>query len=220
MLIKNEEKLCKIRDDIFKLGENISSANKKILLGLKEKNIQDFEDSYVFLRNMESSANSIDNEIVTSLALFGAEASDLRELVSYLKITNEFIRISDNIKAFTKAIIATLNESGNFTIYQDYTKELCKTALQACNLAIGSLIIENNIEQIYREVVVYKSKCDDLYSILEKVVLNKLSTIDGFSLENMEILSRMRKLQNIADRSIAIVKLMLYARSGGKLKLY
>jgi hypothetical protein len=30
----------------------------------------------------------------------------------------------------------------------------------------------------------------------------------------------MRKLEKMADRSVAVVKLMLFARSGGKLKLY
>ncbi|MFV0481609.1 MAG: PhoU family transcriptional regulator, partial [Campylobacteraceae bacterium] len=65
-----------------------------------------------------------------------------------------------------------------------------------------------------------ESKSDDLYSILEKNVLNELAKNLDFTANYIKVLSTMRKLEKMADRSVAVAKLVVYARSGGKLKLF
>ncbi|MFV0481773.1 MAG: PhoU domain-containing protein, partial [Campylobacteraceae bacterium] len=129
MLARHIEKLEKIRADLLKFGSVINESCEKMLKGLETQDEKEFENARATLKNIDSSANSIDNEIVTSLALFGAEATELRELVSYLKVTNELVRISESIKSFTKNISNHMASKEIFDSYKDYAIQLCKCSV-------------------------------------------------------------------------------------------
>ncbi|MDR0467917.1 MAG: PhoU family transcriptional regulator [Campylobacteraceae bacterium] len=219
MLTHHEEKLENIRESVSDLAANITKSSNNILLGLETKDKNSFLEARTNLKNIENGANLIDNEIITSLALFGAEATDLRELVAYLKITNELVRIADNLKGFAKNI-SKYTEDENFSFYQDNAIQLCKTTASSIAYVALSFEKEQNIEDIYTKIKVEESKNDDLYSILQKNILSKITEDFDFTANFIEILSTMRKLEKTADRSVAVVKLMLFARGGGKLKLY
>ena len=76
------------------------------------------------------------------------------------------------------------------------------------------------LEDAYRRVKVEESKSDDLYSILEKNVLSDIAKMIDQSADFIQILSTMRKLERMADRSVNIVQLMIFARVGGEMKTY
>lgn len=219
MLSHHEEKLKLIKNSLLEFAENITKSSECLLLGLETKDKNNFQEAKIILKNVENNANIIDNEIITSLALFGAEATDLRELVAYLKITNEFVRIADNIKGFAKNASEFVDDE-SFSFYQNSASQLCKTTIKAIIFATKSLDEKQNIEELYTKTEVEENKNDDLYSILEKSILLKITTDRDSSANFIQILSTMRKLEKIADRSVAVVKLMLFARGGGKLKLY
>jgi phosphate transport system protein len=220
MLSRNEEKLNKIRKDIEKFGSVIVKACEMIFEGLKQLDAKEFENAKNMLKNIEANANAIDNDIITSLALFGAEAKDLRELVSYLKITNEMIRITDNVRGFAKNMTVHIADAGYFHIFKEYALQLYKSSIGAVTIAIGMISSEDDGEDAYRKAKVEESKSDDLYAILEKNILSALGRELDFSANHIQILSTMRKLEKMADRSVAIAKLVLYVKSGGELKLY
>jgi phosphate transport system protein len=221
MLSRNEEKLDKIRDDIKSFGDNIIQAGECVFAGLEKNDAEKFDEARTILKNAQMRANAIDNEIITSLALFGAEATDLRELVSYLKITNELIRITDNIKGFAKNMNAHLIDKEYFAIFREYAVQLYKSSIKAVKIAINSISDRNeNCEDAYRKVKVEESKSDDLYAILEKNILSEIGKNFDFNANYIHILSTMRKLEKMADRSVAVVKLALFAKSGGELRLY
>ena len=221
MLSRNEEKLDKIRYDVKSFGDNIIKAGENIFIGLEKNDVQKFEEARALLKNAQMLANAIDNEIITSLALFGAEATDLRELVSYLKITNELIRITDNIKGFAKNMGAHLADEEHFIIFKEYAAQLYKSSISAVKIAINSISGKSeNCEDAYRKVRVEESKSDDLYAILEKNILSEIGKNFDFNANYIHILSTMRKLEKMADRSVAVVKLVLFAKSGGELRLY
>ncbi|MDR2080629.1 MAG: PhoU family transcriptional regulator [Campylobacteraceae bacterium] len=220
MLSRNEEKLNKIRKDIEKFGSVIIEAGRAIFEGLKRFDAEEFESAKNILKNIETNANAADNDIITSLALFGAEAKDLRELVSYLKITNEMVRITDNMRGFAKNMAFHIADTGYFHIFKEYALQLYKSSFGAVTAAIGMINSADNGEDAYRKVKVEESKSDDLYAILEKNVLSALGRELDFSANHIQMLSTMRKLEKMADRSVAIAKLVLYVKSGGELRLY
>jgi len=213
MLSRSEEKLNKIRSDIDALGADIRRSGDMLLTALKDADAAEFERSKAVLSGIDAAANAIDNEIVTSLALFGAEAHDLRELVAYLKITNEMVRIADNVRGFAKKMSKYIS-----SCRQEGMLQLCKSSISALHLALNNDHLQS--EDMYRKVKVEESKSDDLYAILEKNILKELGKNLDFSANCIEILSTARKLEKIADRSVAIAKLILYARSGGTLKAH
>jgi phosphate transport system protein len=99
---------------------------------------------------------------------------------------------------------------------------LCKTSIKAVTLAISTIEIADpeTLEDIYRRVKVEESKSDDLYSILEKNILSDIAKMIDQSADFIQILSTMRKLERMADRSVNIVQLMIFARVGGEMKTY
>ena len=222
MLQKYEERLAQIKQMLLDLGSEITMAGEKALCGIENLDISRFESARTLLKNVEAEANAIDNEIVVALALFGPEAKDLRKMVAFLKITNELVKIAENIRSFSKRMIAHLQGEIPFTTLHEYSMHLCKTAIHAVTLSIGTLSVSDReaLEETYRRVKVEESKSDDLYSILEKNILSDIAKLIDQSADFIQILSTMRKLERMADRSVSIVQLMIFARVGGEIKTY
>lgn len=222
MLQKYEERLVEIKRMLLNLGSEITMAGEKALAGMETLDVARFESARTLLKNVETEANTIDNEIVIALALFGPEAKDLRKMVAYLKITNEMVKIAENIRSFSKRMAAHLQSNIPFSTVHEYSKHLCKTAVHAVNLAIATIEVNERetLEDTYRKVKVEESKSDDLYSILEKNILSDIAKLIDQSADFIQILSTMRKLERMADRSVSIVQLMIFARVGGEMKTY
>lgn len=222
MLQKYEESLIEIKKMLLSLGSEIIMASEKALSGMESLDVTRFESARTLLKNVETEANAIDNEIVVTLALFGPEAKDLRKMVAYLKITNELVKIAENIRSFSKRMAAHLQGEVPFISLHEYSSHLCKTSVQAVTLAIGTIDIgdKDTLEDTYRKVKVEESKSDDLYSILEKNILSDITKTIDQSADFIQILSTMRKLERMADRSVNIVQLMIFSRVGGEMKTY
>ncbi|MBP9567005.1 MAG: phosphate uptake regulator PhoU [Sulfurospirillum sp.] len=222
MLQKYEERLIEIKKMLIDLGLEITMASEKALSGMESLDANRFESAKTLLKNVENQANAIDNEIVVTLALFGPEAKDLRKMVAYLKITNELVKIAENIRSFSKRMVIHLQSGLPFASLHEYSTHLCKTSIQAVTLAIGTINISERetLEDTYRRVKVEESKSDDLYSILEKNILSDIAKVIDQSADFIQILSTMRKLERMADRSVNIVQLMIFARVGGEMKTY
>lgn len=222
MLQKYEERLIEVKKILVEFGSEITMASERALSGIENLDVTRFESARNILKNSENIANTIDNEIVVTLALFGPEAKDLRKMVSYLKITNELVKIADNIKSFSKRMINHLQGDISLNPLHEYSVHLCKSASKAVSLAISTIEVgeKEMLEDIYRKVKVEESKSDDLYSILEKNILADMGKTIDHSADYIQILSTMRKLERMADRSVSIVQLMIFARVGGEMKTY
>lgn len=222
MLQKYEDKLIDIKKMLLELGSEITIASEKALAGMETLDTTRFESARTMLKNVEVQANAIDNEIVVALALFGPEAKDLRKMVAYLKITNEMVKIAENLRSFSKRMGLHLQSDLPFSSLHEYSTHLCRTAMKAVTLAIATIDISDKetLEDTYRKVKVEESKSDDLYCILEKNALSDLMKMIEQSSEFIQVLSTMRKLERMADRSVNIVQLMLFARLGGEMKTY
>ena len=96
MLTNEKEKLKTIVDKIQALGKSTLSTNEDILQALKKCGSScDLSQINVLSKKQRYEAiDEIDNSIITVFALYSPEARDLRLLVAYLKITNEFDRIA------------------------------------------------------------------------------------------------------------------------------
>lgn len=220
MLQEHIQKLDHIHTSLSTLTKNIVVALNHLVDALEQKDIAHLKPATKNINGITTQCKQIDNEILTSLALFGAEASDLRKLIAYLKITNEIVRIAQNLKSFSKRVNPLLKHSKAYDDTKNFTINLSKSTSEAVNL-IDKMLHASNNEQIldlYAKVQVEEDKSDVLYSVLEKNVILFLS--NEFLVDYMKILSMMRKLERIADRASAISKLLVFANIGGELDVY
>ena len=217
MLKPYEEKLKLIKSEVEKLGLDIVEALEVCLKALNERKIENLKNVEVSEKKFLVKSNEIDNLIITTLALYTPEARDLRRMVAFLKITNEMVRTAANTKDFAKMFRRSYSEDLNTNTILEYTIPLLKSALLSTKTAI-SIIDEqehSKDEEKYQRVIVEESKTDDLYLMIEKNILKLIAQKLDLSKEYFDLLSSLRRLEKIADRSVSIASLLQFAKLGG-----
>jgi phosphate transport system protein len=222
MLPRYENKLIEIRSMISVMLSQIIHSSEETLKAFETNDIELYETSRTYIKNVQTDANKIDNEIIKTFALFGPEADELRLLVAYLKMTNEIDRIADGLKKYSKRLHDHCMGGCDMSVLTNAIIQLHKTTINALQY-ISECLAQIDIcdaEDVYRKVMVEESKNDDLFSIMEKELLNLIIDADELAVEYVRVLGTLRKLERIGDRSVNIASLMLYAQKGGELNLH
>jgi phosphate transport system protein len=222
MLPRYENKLNEIRTMISAILSQIIQSSEETLNAFETGNMEMYETSRAHIKNLQIDANKIDNEIIKTFALFGPEADELRLLVAYLKMTNEIDRIGDGLKKYSKRLHDHCVGGCDMSVLTNAIIQLHKTTINALQYIIECLdTIEScDAEDVYRKVMVEESKNDDLFSIMEKELLNLIIDADDLAVEYVKVLGTLRKLERIGDRTVNIASLMLFAQKGGELNLH
>lgn len=222
MLPKYENKLNEIREMISVVLSQLILSSEETLAAFHENRQELYESSRAHLKNLQDGANKIDNEIIKTFALFGPEADELRLLVAYLKMTNEIDRIGDGIKKYNRRLQEHCMGECDMSKLTNAIIQLHKTTINALQYILECLKNINmcDADDVYRKVMVEESKNDDLFSIMEKELLNLIIDADELAVEYVKVLGTLRKLERIGDRTVNIASLMLYAQKGGELKLH
>ena len=217
MLKPYAAKLENIKSQITQISVDVIEAIEISLRALEDKKIDELKNIEITEKKLQQKSNEIDNMILTTLALYSPEAKDLRQLVSYLKITNELVRTGSNAKDFAKMFKKSYSQDLDTAIILEYAIPLLKSALLSLQTAT-SIIDEHDekqIEEKYHRVVVEESKTDDLYLMIEKNILKLITKNLDLSKEYFDILSSLRRLEKIADRAVSIANLLHFAQVGG-----
>lgn len=222
MLSKYDNKIGQIKTIMVALLTSIVEANTTSLQAYKDNDNEKYEAVQEKLSNITTQGDIIDNEIIKTFALFGPEATELRSLVAYLKMTNEIIRIGEGIKKYSirmkeHSLSKCDLEPLNSTIIQ-----LHKSTIIALEYILECFKeLDNcNTEDFFTKVMVEESKNDDLFSILEKEILTLIIDAKELSIEYVKVLGTLRKLERSCDRSVNIANLMLFASQGGEMRQY
>ena len=102
MLPRYEQQINELRARILSLLTVTHKASEMTLEAFTGPKKELYDDAIAQLKNIQSDANAIDNEIITTFALFGPEANELRSLVAFLKMTNEIVRIAEGVKKYAR----------------------------------------------------------------------------------------------------------------------
>ncbi|OUR70569.1 PhoU family transcriptional regulator [Arcobacter sp. 31_11_sub10_T18] len=219
MLKTFEVMSAKIQDEIYAMGQKVVVANEISLEAISSGDVKLFSKAKSELNNISHMSNKIDNLILRALALHQPEARDLRSMVSYLKMTNEIVRAGTNTKSFIKNFSKSLHTDIDFNNILEFSIPLQKASIAAIKTSIEIIKMDTiqEIEKSYQRVLVEESKTDDLYAMIEKNLLKKLSNKVELSKDYLDILSSLRRLEKIADRAASIANLLIFAHLGGEL---
>ncbi len=222
MLKRYENKITDIQEMITTLLEKIIVSNQLTLDAFIHHKSDEYDLVKSQLKTIQSDANAIDNEIIKTFALFGPEANELRMLVSYLKMTNEIVRIGDGVKKYARRMKEHCESDCHLTPLNNTIVQLHKSTINALQylLQCFKAFSTCNIDEYYRKVMVEESKNDDLFAILEKEIMHLIIGEKELSIEYVKVLGTLRKLERSCDRSVNIANLMLYAKEGGSIKVY
>ena len=210
-----------VRADVLKVLEGLARANKEGLEALKATDAVKLEEARNTLKDISKETEKIDNDIVLIFAKYTPEARDLREMVSYLKITSALNRIRTNINNYLKNMQSMLMEKN------DNIRQLIQDSLSInrCTLNAFEQSMEmfqtfddnDKIKALAVKIDVEYSKTDDIYTLLEKEVIQKIGSADGLAEEYFNLLKYIRKNLKIIDRLDSMAQRVIFARMGGKL---
>lgn len=221
MLPGYEEARHKVRADVINVLKELAQVNKEGCEALKAKNEHALEEARKSLKEVSKVTENIDNDIVLIFAKYTPEARDLRELVSYLKITTSLNRIRTNINNYVKNMQSMLTESDQNI--QELIQEsliINKCTNNAFDYAIEMFETFNDndkIQELGVKIDVENSKSEDIYTLLEKEAIKKISASEGLAEEYFNLLKYIRKNLKIMDRLDSMAQRVSYARMGGKL---
>ena len=221
MLLGYSEARHEVRDTVLEVLQGLANANKAGLEALKAKDAQALEKARKELKEIAKITEKIDNDIVLVFAKYTPEARDLREMVSYLKITSAMNRIRANINNYLKNMQSMLLED-NQTIIDLIQSSLvingCTVNAFEYTVSMFQTFDDNDkIKSLASKIDVEYSKTDDIYTLLEKDVIQKICGADGLAEEYFNLLKYIRKNLKIIDRLDSMAQRVIFARMGGKL---
>ncbi|MCK4440446.1 MAG: hypothetical protein KAU90_00475 [Sulfurovaceae bacterium] len=221
MLPQYHDARHKVRDTVIGMVENLESVNKMALEAIENSSVEELEKARKELKDMSEVTEKIDNDIVLIFAKFTPSAKDLREMVSYLKITSALNRIRNNINSYIKNMESILIEDNpNMKEFITDSLRINKCTIKAFDYTLEMLkTFDDNdkIKKLASKIVVEASKTEDIYSILEKDMVQKMSDADINAQEYFNLLKYFRKNMKIIDRLETIAQRVIFARMGGKL---
>jgi phosphate transport system protein len=221
MLPGYQEARLSVRADVLSALEGLATANKEGLEALQATDAVKLEEARSRLKDISQETEKIDNDIVLIFAKYTPEARDLRELVSYLKITSALNRIRANINNYLKNMQTMLLEKNEkmIQLIQDSLR-INHCTLNAFDYTIEMLQTFDDNDQIKAlaaRIDVEYSKTDDIYTLLEKDIIQQIGSSDGLAEEYFNLLKYIRKNLKIIDRLDSISQRVIFARMGGKL---
>lgn len=211
----------RVRDAILESVRDLSIANKLALQALESSDVNGLEQAMQPIKDVGDKTEGIDNDIVLIFAKYTPEARDLRELVSYLKMTSAINRIRANINSYIKNMITLISENNtemNKVIKESLSINRC--TLNAFDFTLDMLqTFEDNakIKDLATRIEVEYSKTDDIYSLIEKDIIQKMGSSHTVAEEYFNLLKYIRKNLKIIDRLESISSRIIFARMGGKL---
>ena len=215
MLSKFEENLKEIKVKITDIGDGLVKANELLLEAIQSCDNEKFNEARSYIKNISAKSDDIDNNIIKVLALYTPEARDLRQVIAYLKITNELARACSNTRSFIRGFTDVCTELEVETI-NEYAVPMQASTVKAVGLSISMINVEDEdeIREIYNDVLIEENKTDDLYEMVERNL--SLQADDSNNFEKFhKMLRALRKSSKISSRAISIANLLLYAKVGG-----
>ncbi len=218
MSVNFNENLVDIKNKVAQIGNGLLNANRLLLDALKNCDTKKFDEARTNVKNVGSKTDDIDNSIIKVLALYTPEARDLRQVIAYLKITNELSRASSNTRNFIRGFTNVCGDVDVETI-NEFAVPMQTSTVRAIELSLSMLECDDSdeIQELYNEVLIEENKTDDLYEMVERNL--SLQADDSSSFEKFhKILKALRKSGKIASRTISIANLLVYAKVGGALR--
>ncbi len=221
MLDKNLERLEDVRARTIEILDDLTISQKLALQALEKCDSESFEQVKIPLKQINKKADDIDNLILTVCALYSPEAKDLREMIAFLKITSSLQRIANNEKNYMKNM-AICNPDSDEEIKRVIKESL---SINRCTIKALEYTIEmiketediDRLKELAAKIDVEYSKTDDIYSLIEKDLLQTMHQEHKLNEEHINLLKYIRKNLKIVDRLEDIVSRLIFARMGGKL---
>ncbi|MBD3789694.1 MAG: hypothetical protein IE885_04920 [Campylobacterales bacterium] len=220
-MLNAEFRIGEIREMTAGVLNDMIISQKIALQALEACDEKSFEQALIPLKSIDERVEEIDSLILSAFVRFSPEAKDLRELVAFLKITSALQRIATNEKNYMKNMkICNPKSDDGIKLIIKESLAINRCTIQAMTFTIEMIQEVNDkdrLKDLDSKIDVEFSKTDDIYSMIEKNVLQNMHGDHEVDDEQINILKYIRKNLKIIDRLQDIASKLIFARIGGKL---
>jgi len=219
MVQKCESRLATINRLVERSAKRVLDAHKAALSLLQKPTA--LESIVIPLKSLEEEeeARIVDEEVIETIALCSPTSSQLRQLIAYIKLVEEILRIGRYAKSYAKNITPHLEVDRSLFPLSLYIQQLHESAIEAFKRALEILESEDetHMETLARKAKVEESKTDEIFTMLKEELTTQPSTKNERLMESLHLLFACRKLERTADRAAKIAHLAILAKRGEKL---
>jgi len=141
MLSKYQEALAKLVDSSYEFAKSAQEAFDIVVESLATKDINRLKEAKELVKGSSKREAKIDMRAIETLALYSPEATDLRRVATLIKISGEFSRISDYIKAQISTLTQEIIEDD---LVEDSTREaFYKSTQKAINASVELIKVDD-----------------------------------------------------------------------------
>ena len=221
MLPENRKRMQEVRDRTTEILNDLLVSQKLVLQALEECDDKSYEQTKIPIKGISKKVEEIDNLILVILSRYSPEARDLREMVAFIKITSALLRIATNEKNYIKNM-RICNPGTDMELKRVIMESL---PINRCTIRAIELTIEmvneredrHRLRELAAKIDVEASKTDDIYSMIEKEMLQKMDRSHEMRDEYFNLLKYIRKNLKIIDRLEDISAKLIFARIGGNI---
>lgn len=212
MQTKLQNSLEEIKKEVLSIGEGLYEANKCVLEALHHCEVSKFEEARTHIKNIGVKSSSIDISIIEVLSYASLQKIELKELIALMKITNELSRASSNTRSFVRGFSAICEDIDVATI-REFALPMQRATVQAIQETLEMIQCDCNeeMEEIFHNVLIEESKADDLYELVERNLYTNAEDIKSFE-KFHRLLKALRKSAKITARAVSIANLIIYSR--------
>jgi len=218
MLAENREKIKEVREKTVEILENLLISQKLVLQALEECDEKSYAQTKAPLKGIAQKVDEIDQLVIVILARYAPEARDLREMVAFLKITDSLLRIATNEKNYIKNMeICNPETAAEIKEVIDTSLSINKCTIKALKYTIEMIDETRNrerLKELANKIMVEASKTDDIYSMIEKDLLQKMNKDHMLREEYINLMKYIRKNLKIIGRLEDIAERVIFARIG------
>lgn len=218
MLPENREKIKEVREKTVEILENLLISQKLVLQALEECDEKSYAQTKAPLKGIAQKVDEIDQLVIVILARYTPEARDLREMVAFLKITDSLLRIATNEKNYIKNMeICNPETAAEVKEVIDTSLSINKCTIKAIKYTIemiGETQDRERLKELANKIMVEASKTDDIYSMIEKDLLQKMNKDHMLREEYINLMKYIRKNLKIIGRLEDIAERVIFARIG------
>ncbi|MGD9970000.1 MAG: phosphate uptake regulator PhoU [Sulfuricurvum sp.] len=220
-LPKYEHKLGEIRRMVHDVLQSIIDSSVLMLDAYESDDDEAFSHACFRAEAIKPLTDTIDNEIIRTLALFSPEGSDLRYLLVYLKMTAEIDRIVRSMTKYCKSLNVASFERYKLNPHRASIAQLHKATLRILRYLADFFNGEGeqDANHLFRLIDIEESMTDDIFQVIDKDIMLMVMNNPSYAVEYVKTIGTLRNLEKIADRGVGIASLLRYAQDGGELHL-
>jgi phosphate transport system protein len=154
---------------------------------------------------------SINNDVMISIAKYQPVAGDLRKLIGIMKVASDIERIGDYAKSIAKAVIVNDRELKVSDEKIELLKEMHNVFITLFKKAIEAFV-RQDASEVY-DIVKIDTKINNL--VAEGLQFTKDDIVDDESIQDyLTIANIYRKIERAGDHSKNVCEIILYVQSG------